>query len=169
MSALRQWPLVALIVLTAMLGGCVTLPRAPFTASEQSAASPPGFSHIRYAPDNTVLAEALNRTLKSNAHGDVDVLAISGGGANGAYGAGLLYGWTKTGERPEFQLVTGISTGALAAPFAFLGSDWDEQLRRTYFNGKIRHFLRRRGLLSLFTPGLYSRAPLDDLVRSYVT
>ena len=56
-------------------------------------------------------------------------LAISGGGANGAYGAGVLKGWSDTGTRPEFTIVTGISTGALTAPFAFLGPDYDNQLK----------------------------------------
>jgi hypothetical protein len=62
----------------------------------------------------------------------VNVLALSGGGAEGAFGAGILCGWTKAGTRPRFKLVTGISTGALMAPFAFLGSDYDEQLERVY-------------------------------------
>ena len=62
-------------------------------------------------------------------------LAISGGGANGAYGAGLLYGWSETGDRPEFSMVTGISTGALSAPFAFLGSDYDEKLKEVCQRG----------------------------------
>jgi hypothetical protein len=52
--------------------------------------------------------------------------------ANGAYGAGVLSGWSELGNRPEFTLVTGISTGALTAPFAFLGSDYDEQLKTLY-------------------------------------
>jgi hypothetical protein len=59
-------------------------------------------------------------------------LAISGGGANGAFGAGLLVGWSAAGTRPEFTIVTGISTGALMAPFAFLGSDYDVQLEEVY-------------------------------------
>ena len=59
-------------------------------------------------------------------------LVISGGGGDGAYGAGLLTGWTATGTRPEFQIVTGISTGALIAPFAFLGSEYDRVLREVY-------------------------------------
>src|SRR5215470_6937721 len=59
-------------------------------------------------------------------------LAISGGGANGAYGAGVLCGWTAMGTRPTFKLVTGISTGALSAPFAFLGPAYDEKLREVY-------------------------------------
>jgi predicted acylesterase/phospholipase RssA len=161
--------LVAIIVLSTALAGCITLPRVSFTAAEQAAASPAGFNHIRYAPEDVVLGQMLNETLKSNSQGDMDVLAISGGGANGAYGAGLLYGWTKGGERPEFQLVTGVSTGALSAPFAFLGSAWDEQLSRAYLGPRINHVLRGRGLLALFTPGLYSKGPLEGLVRGYVT
>ena len=59
----------------------------------------------------------------------IDLLAVSGGGENGAFGAGLLCGWTAQGTRPVFELVTGISTGALTAPFAYLGSAYDAQLR----------------------------------------
>ena len=59
-------------------------------------------------------------------------LALSGGGDNGAFGAGLLVGWTASGRRPAFDLVTGISAGALIAPFAFLGPDYDPQLREVF-------------------------------------
>ena len=59
-------------------------------------------------------------------------LAISGGGDDGAFGAGLLVGWTARGDRPEFNVVTGISTGALSAPFAFLGPDYDDELKSVY-------------------------------------
>ena len=62
----------------------------------------------------------------------VSVLAISGGGGDGAYGAGLLCGWTADGNRPNFKLVTGISTGALTAPFAFLGPAYDAKLKKVY-------------------------------------
>ncbi len=62
----------------------------------------------------------------------VAMLAISGGGDNGAFGAGLLNGWTDFGTRPEFRLVTGISTGALTAPFAFLGPDYDDELEAAF-------------------------------------
>ena len=167
---LRRWAsLAAAMVLAAVLGGCASLPRVPFTEAEQAVASPAGFSHIRYTQDDPALAEMLQRSLKPDARGGVDVLAISGGGANGAYGAGLLYGWSQTGHRPKFQLVTGVSTGALTAPFAFLGQDWDERLRTAYFGAKVEHLLQRRGLPGLLTPGLYRKAPLEDLVRSYVT
>ena len=62
----------------------------------------------------------------------VSYLAVSGGGDNGAFGAGLMNGWTETGTRPEFKMVTGVSTGALIAPFAFLGPDYDAALREVY-------------------------------------
>lgn len=61
-----------------------------------------------------------------------DYLAISGGGANGAFAAGVLTGWTKRGDRPAFEVVTGVSTGALAAPFAFLGPRYDAELKEVY-------------------------------------
>ena len=57
-------------------------------------------------------------------------LAISGGGDDGAFGAGLLAGWSARGDRPVFGLVTGVSTGALSAPFAFLGGEYDAKLKQ---------------------------------------
>ncbi len=78
-----------------------------------------------------------------------DILAISGGGANGAFGAGLLVGWTATGDRPDFRIVTGISTGALIAPFAFLGPDMDAELERFYTTTSTKDILTRRNLLFL--------------------
>src|SRR4051794_29941315 len=71
----------------------------------------------------------------------VDLLAVSGGGENGAFGAGLLCGWSETGTRPEFELVTGVSTGALTAPFAYLGSSYDSQLRAVYTELKPENVL----------------------------
>ena len=74
-------------------------------------------------------------------------LAISGGGANGAYGAGLLCGWTDAGTRPEFTMVTGISTGALTAPFAFLGPDYDDELEHVYTTIDTDDLVEERGFL----------------------
>jgi predicted acylesterase/phospholipase RssA len=157
------------LIFCVMLAGCVTLPRAPFTQAEQASASPPGFGQVRYTADDESLARMLRQSLKPDAKGEMDALAISGGGANGAYGAGLLYGWSRNGQRPEFQLVTGVSAGALLAPFAFLGPAWDSELRQAYFAPQIAHLTQPRPLLSLLTPGLYSKAPLEELVRSYVS
>ena len=74
-------------------------------------------------------------------------LAISGGGAKGAFGAGLLAGWTASGTRPEFSMVTGISTGALTAPFAFLGPDYDDVLKKVYTTTSTKNILKKRKIL----------------------
>lgn len=96
-------------------------------------------------------------------------LALSGGGANGAYGAGLLYGWTERGDRPVFDVVTGVSTGALAAPFAFLGPDWDDELRHAYVGGAADHLLSARTLSLFRQPSLFSARVLRELVDRHVT
>jgi len=80
----------------------------------------------------------------------VNYLAISGGGANGAFGAGLLAGWTAAGNRPEFGIVTGVSTGALIAPFAFLGPEQDAQLKKFYTTTSTGDIITRRTILSIF-------------------
>lgn len=97
------------------------------------------------------------------------ILALSGGGANGAYGAGVLVGWTESGTRPEFSVVTGVSTGALAAPFAFLGPEWDDELHGAYAEGRTGGLLGWRSFAALAAPGLFDSGVLKDLVESYVT
>ena len=87
----------------------------------------------------------------------VNYLAVSGGGDNGAFGAGLMNGWTETGTRPEFKMVTGVSTGALIAPFAFLGSDYDATLREVYTTMTPEKVYRARG----FSAALYDDAMAD--------
>jgi hypothetical protein len=97
-------------------------------------------------------------------------LAVSGGGDNGAFGAGLLNGWTAAGDRPEFKVVTGVSTGALIAPLAFLGSDYDDELKKAYTTISKKDVYEERGFLAaLFDDGLADSRPLLKLVSSYVT
>ena len=97
-------------------------------------------------------------------------LTISGGGDDGAFGAGLLNGWTKAGTRPEFKLVTGVSTGALIAPFAFLGPAYDEQLKALYTGVSIKDIAEWRTLLSVwYGDALFDTTPLKGLVKKYVT
>jgi predicted patatin/cPLA2 family phospholipase len=97
-------------------------------------------------------------------------LAISGGGAHGAFGAGLLYGWTQAGTRPEFTMVTGVSTGALIAPFAFLGSEYDEQLKLVYTTTSTDQIARKRWLISaLFSDSIADTTPMAELIASYIT
>ncbi len=97
-------------------------------------------------------------------------LAISGGGDNGAFGAGLLNGWSKAGTRPEFKLVTGVSTGALIAPFAFLGSAYDATLKALYTGVSLHDIAEERSLLSvLYSDAMADTTPLQKLVTKYVT
>ena len=99
-----------------------------------------------------------------------DYLAISGGGSYGAYGAGLLAGWAKNGTRPTFKAVTGISTGALTAPFAFLGPKYDSVLKKVYTGVTTEDIMEQRGILAAVTDdALTDNAPLWRLLRHYVT
>lgn len=96
-------------------------------------------------------------------------LVISGGGDNGAFGAGLLVGWTKAGDRPEFKLVTGISTGALIAPFAFLGPEYDAKLQEVYTSISADDIFVERGLVQgVLGDALSDTTPLFGLVARYV-
>jgi predicted acylesterase/phospholipase RssA len=98
----------------------------------------------------------------------VDALAVSGGGENGAFGAKLLNGWTEYGSRPVFDLVTGVSTGALTAPFAFLGSSHDEELRRVYTDITPERVLIRRWLTAaILNDGLADTSPLFATISEY--
>jgi predicted acylesterase/phospholipase RssA len=96
-------------------------------------------------------------------------LAISGGGANGAFGAGLLVGWTHAGNRPMFQMVTGISTGALIAPFAYLGADYDPVLKEVYTTITTKDIIRERPLLKILgADAVADSTPLLMLIQRHV-
>jgi predicted patatin/cPLA2 family phospholipase len=98
-----------------------------------------------------------------------DYLAISGGGANGAFGAGLLFGWTTADSRPEFRIVTGISTGALIAPFAFLGPRYDARLKKLYTTISTKDILEKRSLFSILTAdSAADTKPLRELLEDVI-
>lgn len=100
---------------------------------------------------------------------EYDILALSGGGSHGAYGAGLLAGWTARGNRPDFKVVTGISTGSLQATLAFLGPAYDPLLRQFYTTTRTEDVYRRRSALgSLFHESLYDTSPLRARIESVV-
>ena len=95
-------------------------------------------------------------------------LAVSGGGDNGAFGAGLLNGWSETGTRPEFKMVTGVSTGALIAPFAFLGPSYDAALREVYTSMTPESIFRARGIsAALFDDAMADTSPLAAIIAKY--
>ncbi len=131
------------LLLTACAG---TLPREIMTEELATSAAVSGYEDVRSWGDEKSAAldasldarveqiETSGRLdgLKSGKPVDISFLVLSGGGGDGAYGAGLLAGWSEAGTRPEFELVTGVSTGALIAPFAFLGTAYDPQLTEIY-------------------------------------
>ncbi len=126
----------------------------------------------RIGANDTVKLQALADDMAARLSGSgqgQSVLALSGGGANGAYGAGVIVGWTQHGDRPTFSVVTGVSTGALAAPFAFLGPDWDDELQAAYTNGGATGLLSPRTLSAFRSPALFSSRVLRQLVEDNVT
>lgn len=99
----------------------------------------------------------------------IQLLSVSGGGENGAFGAGLLCGWSEQGTRPVFELVTGVSTGALTAPFAYLGWAYDPQLRTVYTGLSPDRVLRRRGITAaLFDDAMADNSPLFQTISQYL-
>ena len=119
---------------------------------------------------STLSSQSVARRVRAQrAEQPLNILALSGGGADGAFGAGALVGLTRSALRPQFSVVTGVSTGALIAPYAFLGPDWDDQLVEVYTSGRAEHLLQSRGLGALFGSSVYSGSPLKALVDRYAT
>ena len=153
----RTWVL-ALATTALFLHGCASAPeRRPITEEAYPNALVLGMSGLRFwgdevlplantLPDN-LTTEELQEIFPGLVRREMNFLAISGGGANGAFAAGLLNAWTDAGTRPEFNIVTGISTGALIAPFAFLGPDYDPILKKFYTQYSTKDLVTERGLL----------------------
>jgi predicted acylesterase/phospholipase RssA len=180
-AAILYW--VFLIWAGLGLAGCAAPGRLPAVPEDQQArAQVPGMPDIRFsAQDVESLAaeagEAFRREqacLASSGHTGplppTAYLAVSGGGDNGAFGAGLLNGWTAHGDRPTFKVVTGISTGALIAPFAFLGPGYDSTLREFYTTISADDIMKPRSVpAGLLSDALADNAPLRALIRNLVT
>lgn len=181
--AQRLIALVAtLIVVTT--SACGPLPRLdPVPQSEQNDVSVLGLKDVRYWGDEVtpqMIANGLESYRRERAYATTTghpeplppayYLAISGGGENGAFGAGLLAGWTATGTRPTFKLVTGISTGALTAPFAFLGPTYDPELRAIYTQISPKDVLEQRWVISgLLGDAMATNQPLFHTIQRFVT
>jgi predicted patatin/cPLA2 family phospholipase len=152
------------------LAGCATVARVPFTPQEQAVATIAGIPGARLWADDPTLGAAVpgRRVVSPLALKQPTVLALSGGGAYAAFGAGLLNGWSARGTRPQFTFVTGASSGALIAPFAFMGSSHDETLRSIFTSGEMENLLQSDGLAGFFGTGLYKTAPLRDLIARHV-
>ncbi len=119
---------------------------------------------------SSVSAQSVAQRLSEGQMGEsLSILALSGGGADGAFGAGALVGLTRARLRPQFSVVTGVSVGALIAPYAFVGPEWDGVLVDIYSRGRAEHLLQSRSLGALFGSSMYRGGPLRELVERYAS
>ncbi len=161
---------VVLVIITA--AGCSSLPRTEFTAKQQAIAQIPGIPGARIWADaaaesfaGVIRLEQMQAAARKS--GSMDLLAISGGASDGAFGAGVLTGLSATGRRPEFAFVSGVSAGALIAPLVFLGPRYDEKLTYAWTSG-IAAPIGEGGVLSILFSQDSRRAALYELVASFV-
>ena len=159
------------------VSGCATLERLPAVSYAQAKQTDmldiPG-ARVYVSEKERILDIALKANQRLNLTRGVSTtrhfLAISGGGDDGAFGAGLLVGWSDRGDRPIFDVVTGVSTGSLSAPFVFLGQKYDTQLKEIYTDttaGDI--FVRRPAVLAAIASDAVSdSAPLRRMIARYL-
>jgi hypothetical protein len=177
---------VQVVMILLFVSACASLPRGkavPFEAEHR--AGVPGLREIRYVVGNKQDMERLAADVADtwtrerkwlNQQGKSarvlplsNILALSGGGDKGAFGAGLLNGWSEHGSRPEFLLVTGISTGGLIAPFAFLGQKYDKVMKNFYTNTKRSDIVKERNLLAILnTDAMADTKPLRKLIETAI-
>jgi Patatin-like phospholipase len=166
---MRAAVLPSLAAASLLLQGCATIDREPFTEAQQVEATIPGIPLARFWADAPDAARQMSPAL-AGAQGERTMLALSGGSDNGAYGAGLLNGWSQSGKRPEFTMVTGVSTGALIAPLAFLGPDQDATLERIFTTSSAKDIYRGRFAPSIpLSPSAASTKPLARLIEAEMT
>ena len=180
--SIRSLLAVGFVAVALLTQGCSTPPRKDAVpAALTSQAEIPGLPGVRYrlteveamAREGAEAVEREKRFLAAQGHtGPLPpavFLAVSGGGDAGAFGAGLLNGWTKAGTRPQFKLVTGVSTGALIAPFAFLGPKYDDRLKDFYTNVGPQDIVEERSLWAAITnDALADNRPLWNRVATEV-
>lgn len=184
---MRRTPIgrVFLILAAAQLSvaGCSTPQRLPAVPTASALRTIQGLGPIRFLVSretDSFAAEARSALAKEQAWlasngktGEMPTayfLAISGGGDNGAFGSGVLNGWTASGTRPEFKVVTGVSTGALIAPFAFMGPKYDYVIKKVYTTTAQKEIFKKRGLAALlFGDSMADTRPLATLIQSYVS
>jgi predicted acylesterase/phospholipase RssA len=159
---------MAISIVASALAACATS-RVPFTAAQAVSAQLPGFPHIREFADTTG-AKLEMEPARLNPKQDFVFLALSGGGADGAFGAGVLNGWTASQQRPQFTIVTGASTGALMAPFAFLGPDYDDVIKTIYTGGHAEQLAKAANVTNVILGGgLISEDSARGMISRYIT
>lgn len=120
----------------------------------------------RFYPSSTRLTPLPSGQSRSRSH---QILILTSGGADGAFGAGVLNAWSGSGRRPNFDVVAGVSTGALQATAAFLGKNYDHWLKEVYTTTRTRDVFSSNGLRAFTGPGLYDPSPLRELLRKFIT
>ncbi len=175
-------PRFAVLSLVVLLAGCSSLLRDPAPSARIADAKIGTFSSVRYLPlqDSKPVGDAIRQAFVNETTENYETLAdgsraysylaVSGGGSDGAFGAGLLNGWTEHGDRPHFKFVTGVSTGSLIAPLAFLGSGYDAQLKEAYTTIDAGHIFVLRDMIMLpWAEALADTGPLKQVVAKYVS
>lgn len=164
-----------LIVAALAIAACAVQARREHPLYWYDTATPVGFAEpvrsvaLDRASFEKETERLLARVRAASEGGTVNVLALSGGGAGAAFGAGALTGLNRAGTRPEFHVVTGVSAGALTAPFAFLGPTWDDQLTESFSGQRSVHLLQFSLTGTLFGSSIFRGKPLADLVNHYAT
>ena len=179
---MRQFNILGLLCAMLVGVGCATVERHPVPVDLMDRAEIAGLPGVRswgdrHDPDfHADFVESVRLAMADRLTGDADggvgfaSLVVSGGGAYGAFGAGFLNGWTEAGTRPTFNLVTGISTGALIAPFAFLGPHCDAELERLYSGVRNRDIFTVRSPFLMLSRGSVAKStPLEKLIERTVT
>jgi predicted patatin/cPLA2 family phospholipase len=174
MCSLQSASLLVLVASVGVgIGGCASLERLPaVTYAQAKQADILDIPDARFyvAETKQILDLAVKANQRRNMTRGVSAtrhfLAISGGGDDGAFGAGLLVGWSDRGNRPEFDVVTGVSTGALSAPFAFLGRAYDPQLKAVYTETSAGDIFEKRAPLlgAIAGDALTDNAPLRAMI-----
>ena len=162
---------LAIVWATALLAGCASLgPVLPTAATDEGESADIAFSVRTLGPDGEFTlrssAEVARQLRASLGERPLSILALSSGGSSGAFGAGALVGSASGGARP-FMVVTGVSAGALLAPFAFLGPDWSAQMTEIFATGATDRLLQRRVFGVVFGSSVYSGKPLRRLIERY--
>ncbi len=162
------------MALALVAAACAGVERNPVPLDDHAKAQVPNIPRARYWGDEPPawieeIAGELEQQRAASGIDEITYLAISGGADYGAFGAGVLNGWTERGDRPEFTLVTGISTGALSAPFAFLGPDYDDELKKVYGGYPTDQIIRPRNPLQILPKAsAVDTSPLFELISSFV-
>jgi predicted acylesterase/phospholipase RssA len=171
----RVIPLIRGVLILALaatgIWGCQASPRCGFSSSPEARNQPSD----RYPAVEKPVADSLAAALVTNAAvpatrpRTLQVLVMSGGVEGAPYASGVLVGWSKSGKRPTFDVVTGVSSGALIGVYAFLGPKYDADLQRLIVTLKTRDLVKLRPVSGVLLNGsLSSTKPAERLIRTEI-